>query len=486
MDTTEERFSGSVSYRYIDGWTNKFATNIHSLMAPSRCGEAHSHLHRVFRERAKEGAIYGELSRCDCDFMVPSQDWARTDSGMYQNHIRTHGNKEEAAKKMQHHGYLLRSLCHGVVFAAREKYPEDPQNVKHYALKVEPHMTQMEAIARGRGPTMACWDDVGGNIRYIPTEAMMMRFVTGSGRFPVIESVYTHDLYQTTVMSAAAVDYDPRRETRTSDDEEDYFPSFLGAQLIEGKTPLLREVEVCKVAWQMLQAMMYLMDMNMSHDDLSHHNYVVDEYLNIQILDFGLMIFALDGEHDFQVTRWAWLPYQEYQISPELAIELSKEMWKEGQYDVEEERIVYLPHDARVEHLWKFGCIVYDLLHGYSAWEDRKLDHRIGGIRQWAQKRAESNEESWWRMLERRDRVINEELPIDENLSQDCVDVLRAMFTKDPEKRPTLHGLASFPWFQGHWMNEGAFRRPAADFPEDSESTSEDSGQTVEMSGSWE
>lgn len=89
-------------------------------------------------------------------------------------------------------------------------------------------------------------------------------------------------------------------------------------------------------------------------------------------------------------------------------------------------------------------------------------------------------------MLERRDRVINEELPIDENLSQDCVDVLRAMFTKDPEKRPTLHGLASFPWFQGHWMNEGAFRRPAADFPEDSESTSEDSGQTVEMSGSWE
>lgn len=111
MDTTEERFSGSVSYRYIDGWTNKFATNIHSLMAPSRCSEAHSHLHRVFRERAKEGAIYGELSRCDCDFMVPSQDWARTDSGMYQNHIRSHTNKEEAAKKMQHHGYLLRSLC---------------------------------------------------------------------------------------------------------------------------------------------------------------------------------------------------------------------------------------------------------------------------------------------------------------------------------------------------------------------------------------
>ncbi|KAL1863400.1 hypothetical protein Plec18167_000494 [Paecilomyces lecythidis] len=347
-------------------------------------------------------------------------------------------------------------------------------------------MTQMEAIVKERGPTMACWDDVSGHIRYVPTEPMMMRFVTGSRRFPTIESVYTHGLYQTTVMSVAAVDYDPARETRTAYDDEEDFPAFFGARLIEGKKPLLREIEVCKVAWQMLQAMMYLSDMNMSHDDLSHHNYVVDAYLNAQILDFGLMIFALDGDKDFQVTRWAWLPYQEYQMAPELAIELSKEMWKQGNYRPDEEKIVYLPHDARVEHLWKFGCIIYDLLHGYSAWENRELDHRIGGIRQWAQKRAESNEMSWWRMLERRDRVINEELPIDENLSQDCVDVLRAMFTKDPEERPTLRELASFPWFQGHWVNEGPFRRPAAEFVEDLQSSdgySDD--ETIEMSENW-
>lgn len=142
-------------------------------------------------------------------------------------------------------------------------------------------MTQMEAIQRKRNPTMACWDDVGGRLRYIPTEAMLMRFVTGSGRFPVIDSVYTHEYYQVTVMSAAGIDYDHSRETRTANDDEEYFPSFCGAQLIETKKPLLNEIQACKIAWQMLQAMMYLMDMNMSHDDLSHHNYVVDEYLDV-------------------------------------------------------------------------------------------------------------------------------------------------------------------------------------------------------------
>lgn len=194
------------------------------------------------------------------------------------------------------------------------------------------------------------------------------------------------------------------------------------------------------------------------------------------------MTFALDGEEDFQATRWAWLPYQEYQMAPELAIELSKEAWMRTKRD--EEKIVYLPHDARVEHLWKLGCIIYDLLHGYSAWEETKFDPRIGGIRQWAQKRETSLEESWRKAMERRDRIINEELPIDENLSQDCVDVLRAMFTEEPEKRPTLRELASFPWFQGHWVNEGPFRRPASDWPENSESSSEESSATGDRSGS--
>lgn len=112
VDTKEEpRYSSSVSYRKIPGWGNRFATNIHGLMAPSRGGVKFPHLHRVFRDRAREGEIYGELSRCDCYLDVPMQGPARTDSGDYQNHVRADTNREEAAKDMQHHGYALQSMC---------------------------------------------------------------------------------------------------------------------------------------------------------------------------------------------------------------------------------------------------------------------------------------------------------------------------------------------------------------------------------------
>lgn len=133
-----------------------------------------------------------------------------------------------------------------------------------------------------------------------------------------------------------------------------------------------------------------------------------------------------------------------------MAIELKKRHWdKELRKDPQSWQILYLPHDTRVLNLWKFGVLIYELLHGYSPWEEPEWDGRIGGLRKRAKNLQRSGRMSERKVRERRDRTINEELPIDENLSQDCVDVLRAMLTKDIERRPTLHQLVSFRGFRG-------------------------------------
>lgn len=44
--------------------------------------------------------------------------------------------------------------------------------------------------------------------------------------------------------------------------------------------PLLNEVEVCKVAAQLLQGMVQMADVNLWRGDISVNNFVVDEQLN--------------------------------------------------------------------------------------------------------------------------------------------------------------------------------------------------------------
>jgi serine/threonine protein kinase len=198
----------------------------------------------------------------------------------------------------------------------------------------------------------------------------------------------------------------------------------------------------------------------------------------VQLLDFGLVKMALK-EADFLAKTWTWIPYQEYQIAPELVDKLSREDRDDELAELSGEQHVSLSHDVRVEHLWKFGVLIYDLLHGYSPWETPEWHPDLGGLRNWTQMpRGYSDKDPREDLLKRRDRIVNEELPIDEHLSQDCVDVLRAMFTKDPQKRPTLRELCSFPWFQGQWVDEGPFTRPSRNIKKPTRSDS-DQGRKV-------
>lgn len=117
--------------------------------------------------------------------------------------------------------------------------------------------------------------------RYIPVEALILLFLADSDRFPNIDSVYVHDQYYAIAMTPC-VDDTPDRHPTPSGNWKREFPTFTGRFLMEtNHTPVLDEMQACKVASQLLQALFNLADMNTWHLDLSVWNFVVDEELNV-------------------------------------------------------------------------------------------------------------------------------------------------------------------------------------------------------------
>ena len=130
----------------------------------------------------------------------------------------------------------------------------------------------------------------------------------------------------------------------------------------------------------------------------------------------------------------------------------------------------YTVADVGTEPLWRLGVIMFELLHGYSPWDSPDPDARGLANDSHTLDLAEMQE---WRAHrdDRRRRMINEPLPLAEliprtqtHMTQDCADVLRAMLANDPTDRPSVEELASFPWFQGSYLDSGTdFTRPAKD-----------------------
>lgn len=65
----------------------------------------------------------------------------------------------------------------------------------------------------------------------------------------------------------------------------------------------------------------------------------------------------------------------------------------------------------------------------------------------------------------RNDKVVNAPLPVREDLDQDLVDVLQALFVKDPLLRCDVRDLVTFPWFQG-WQEDAGhtFYNPITEY----------------------
>jgi len=153
----------------------------------------------------------------------------------------------------------------------------------------------------------------------------------------------------------------------------------------------------------------------------------------------------------------------EHMISPELVLALIAYLLDPAEPRNEgRQKDVLMPSDWRDDQLWRLGVITFELLHGYAPWDSPDpqapsihFDTYLLSSAQLTIRRANRDN--------RRDQIINDPLPISDQLglSQDCLDFLNAIFQKEPEQRPAIEQLTTFPWCQGSYVDSGEdFTRP--------------------------
>ncbi|KAH3304146.1 hypothetical protein KXW39_000777 [Aspergillus fumigatus] len=446
-------------------------------------------LHRVIAGRLKTSLdLRGgrRVSRCSHKYGLGAATLHQTkkhrpDSHTFQTKVarsigRSRGGRATANARIQGMCRKLRrkvrlSGCigsggFGTVFLAHKNTPHGQAN---FAIKINEHNT-IAAVDDGSHVAEMMFFEEGGKVRYIPCEAMIMLLLTRSPRFPTLHSVYTEKDKVAIVMSAC-IDYDTLQLSNGMQETDQVWAIEGGHLRTRGKEPRLNELQACKVSTQLLEAIAYLRDMNITYDDVSYRNYLVGENLETQLIDFGIMGFGLD-DRDFLENSHTYVFWQEYLLSPEVAIELLKPQWRlHVRNTTRGIAQVKCRNDTRQTSLWNYAVEVFCLLHGYAPWEDPEWDDEIRTIGEFAcrlingrwQEPPELYDEGprWDAAYARRKRMINEELAVREDLSQDCVDALRTMLQRDPKQRPRLSELISFPWF-GQWAYHGdkLFRRP--------------------------
>lgn len=170
------------------------------------------------------------------------------------------------------------------MYLARERghKGQNPNDLLHYAVKVEKHHTMLGAKESYLvDPPMVPMPYDTQSPIHMPSEALVLLLLTESDRFPKIDSVYTHDRLQAIVMSPC-VDYAPDRKPIGNGRLFRGFPAFTGKYLMTSDNrPLLNEQQACKVATQLLEGMVHMAEIGLWHNDLSVNNFVVDQRLNV-------------------------------------------------------------------------------------------------------------------------------------------------------------------------------------------------------------
>ncbi|OJJ37399.1 hypothetical protein ASPWEDRAFT_26792 [Aspergillus wentii DTO 134E9] len=464
-------------YRLWPEWDRSFAFLSHDFLDPNHPkSQEYPYLHYALKthlDRAMAARNHEEVSRCSHEFYKARTNAYRTDTEDYQttydpNPQITYRKNERTViqtryvkmcsyvkNNMEIIG-LLGGGSYGTVFLACIPSPqadEDENNHdedQYFAIKIEEvcnlrqhHDYNMMVEMAYMSPEMGALTDQG-EVRYIPKEAQVMLFLTGSDRFPALHSVYSDRHFHATIMEAG-IDH---AIAGVNEDYDRKIPVFTGSYLIHQKIPILNEIEACKVSSQMLEGIRELRNLNLCHCDLSRSNYIIDEELNVRLIDLGMLDFGLKDDH-YQRKKFAFVSWHEYQMMPELAAQFMKMDWRRRQRTDTLRPI--LPHDTRVVELWKFAATTYEILHGFAPWEDPVWDPAIGG------------DERLIAVGKRRSRMITEEMPVDENLSQDCVDALRIMLARETQQRPKIDDVTSLTWF-GQWANHNeVLRRPHVD-----------------------
>ncbi|PWY63878.1 kinase-like protein [Aspergillus heteromorphus CBS 117.55] len=459
---------------HISWWQSELATVIYDLMRPgSDLASEYTDLHDIFFRRwnasirsTAEGAF---VSRCQhlsnihhnrydsyenqlCSFNHPS---CVTGYGEIRQAIATYAN---GICPTVHNRFELKGLIgwgtYGIVFLAYE-------NQKPYAIKVQPYFTINSDVIwqsprQPYPPSVApLYTAMAGFTQenYVPLEAYVLILLRSSKRFPKFKLVYTHDMFTSMVMEACGLvnpnDYGEAEHKFLKRNRRKY-PSYKGSDLIAKKRTSLGEKQANKLSTQLLEAMAFLLDMHICHVDLSHQNYAVDEKLNTKLLDMGLIQFGHE-EPDFWKEQTVHIAHYEKFMTPELAVELFKDEWVDKDYNATRTLFVPLGHDDRNLNVWQLASLTYELLHGYSPWDDKQWSADIQDLYHYRNGRdAGQKRRRYKKIRARRRRIINESLPVHEDLTQDCSDALQMMLQKDVDQRPNLAELESVPWF-GQW-----------------------------------
>ncbi|PYH40191.1 Protein kinase domain-containing protein [Aspergillus saccharolyticus JOP 1030-1] len=494
------------SYRQLTEWDSQFAAVIHDLLDPeSPLAAQYTELHQVLSRRY-DAALADrdvEISRCDHLFYDETGAGSRSDGILHQTRRLIDpdtGSRSTAEKRKKRwlqrcriitEDFVIRGIlgagAYGVVFLAHKKGMEN----ELYAIKMQNLVTIFTTMEQHNRPDVVgpCGNnpqvapllhedlpDLSGSqieitdltgFYYVPVEAYILLLANECDRFPTLDSVYSHEDSQAIVMSAhvdkevAAMDWDPDATYDQWESGKEKIRACTAKELIQWKKTYLKEHMVCKIASHLLEAVAYLRDMGISHDDIKHDNYIIDENLNTTLIDIGLYKFALD-EFDYTDDVFIYAPVYEGLITPEVTCELLKKVYqqeaKKGAF-----LKIKLTHDVRMVGLWALASNIYEILHGYFPWEDPEYDDRIESLYFYASAKGAQREMRVKAVDQRRRRVINTEVPLREGLSQDCADAMLMMFAKDPNERPSLPVVESYPWF-GQWdyRDPQDFRRPTS------------------------
>lgn len=172
------------------------------------------------------------------------------------------------------------------MYLARERghKDQDPEDLLHYAIKMERHHTMLGAKESyfTEPPMVPMPFDTHSPIQ-VPSEALVLLLLTESDRFPKIDSVYTHDRFQAIVMSPC-VDYAPDGEPIRGDRALRLFPAFTGKYFITPDSrSLLNEQQACKVVSQLLEGLMHIIWLRLVSGIIttSRSTTFVDQQLNV-------------------------------------------------------------------------------------------------------------------------------------------------------------------------------------------------------------
>lgn len=214
----------------------------------------------------------------------------------------------------------------------------------------------------------------------------------------------------------------------------EYVPNGDLGSLISNNSPL-REDIVQETASQLLSALSYLHDNNITHRDVKPDNILVQSYTPfvVKLTDFGLSKMV-DTEQTFLKTFCGTLLY----CAPEVYNEFA-DYDEDGQRQPRN-RARRRPTTPRYDHaidIWSLGGVLFYTLTGQPPFPAKN------GI-------------SYTELLH---QIMTKDLntyPLQKmKVSADCLDVLLGMLERRPEHRATIEELRVHPWLRGTRFSQG-------------------------------